>query len=171
MFIGRWGSATVKRYIGEALSDRASTAPRIAVGRSSPMCPATVTAEVLLEMKEILARVKAAAGSSGPESDGARVDRLMAEARKAAEKVVPEVAMEAIKQREDALGAVVRLRTASTFTAKTHLIAIGDGSLPTDTWTAFCGWHFGAAPHRRTVTNEVNCKKCLRASRQIRLEG
>ena len=42
-----------------------------------------------------------------------------------------------------------------------HLVAVGDGCLPSELWVTRCGWSFGLSRHIRVHEADVTCEKCI----------
>ena len=51
-----------------------------------------------------------------------------------------------------------------------HLVAVGDGCLPTALWITHCGWAFGSSRHVRACETQATCSKCI-AWAKIKGEG
>ena len=155
-FLGRWGSPTVKRYIGEALDSQASTAARRAAAHGRrPTMPVALGDNAFLSSGQLLDQL----GSTSAGNAAAIVQQAVAEARRVIEET--QVAQEArwARAAEDRLGAVVSRSTAGR---QVHRIALGDGCVPPSLWATWCGWRFGSIEHVRVKIDLVNCKKCLR---------
>ena len=60
------------------------------------------------------------------------------------------------------VAAVVRIG-GGALKPKVYCIAIGDGTIPSALWRAWCGWSFGTVSHRRVQEASISCERCLRA--------
>ena len=158
-FLGRWGGATVKRYIGEALDAQASHAARsAAAGPMKPTMPGALAGDVFRLPAELLEQLK------GP-SLAVEAETIVARAVEAARSMIEEtqVAQEAkwARAADDRLGAVMRVGGGSE-QKQVHRIAMGDGCVPPMLWTTWCGWRFGLSGHVRVKVDLISCKNCLR---------
>ena len=143
-FLGRWGSRSILRYIGEAQSEQLASA--------SATCNARVEETLSLrqvqqELESLVRRLVAEnMASSGGTVAAAEPGAMLSPAVEAiAGHVAP------------AIGAV-----RPTGRGRIHAVVIGDASFPTDVWTTRCGWLFGRESHVRCSAVGVNCIKCLR---------
>ena len=167
-FLGRWGSDTVLRYIGEAMHDRAAhaaSAAAAAAGDGATVVANFAPAELRRLVKEMVDEVAAVKfGASPPGATLAPVMGLALEDR------VEEVMEAIVKAKADAevlarasvekhlvlgWGGVRGARGVVT-----HQVEIGDARYPVASWRAFCGWPFGLAACERRPVQEADCKKC-----------
>ena len=158
-FLGCWGGATVKRYIGEALDSQASCDALSAVSNPMrPTVPGTLADGTFRLSDELLKQLK---GPSQAVDAEAIVERAVEAARRTIEEM--QVAQEAkwAQAAEDRLGAVMRVGGTSE-QEQVHRIVMGDGCVPPSLWTTWCGWRFGLSGHVRVKVGLISCKKCLR---------
>jgi len=157
-FLGRWGSDTVKRYVGEALGDQASHAAQAAT--RAVVRPAGLTDDSFADVAAALKRLDVLEGqleesasqealqlavSAAAAVFGARLDSL--------EEFVANFT-------SDRLSGVQR--NVSNTEVQVHRVLLGDCSLPPALWVSACGWKFGLTDHTRVDAFLVSCKKCLR---------
>jgi len=157
-FLGRWGSDTVKRYVGEALGAQASHAAQVAT--RSVVRPAGLTDSSFDDVAAALKRLDALEGqreesasqealqlavSSAAAVVGGRLDSL--------EEFVANFTSECLSGVQ---------RNALNTEVQVHRVLLGDCSLPPALWVSACGWKFGLTDHKRVDAVLVSCKKCLR---------
>ena len=138
--IGRWGSATIERYVGEALAARASWAPLMAAGAFDAT------------------RMVADCALPGPASPslgtlaGAVARLVQQEMRQR-----PPPAHDADLREQPPAGkdCVTSVRTGTC-----HVIKHMDG-LPVESWEAACGWKFGKVRHTLESASPISCRRCM----------
>ena len=138
--IGRWGSATIERYVGEALAARASWAPLMAAvafdaarmvsdcalpGPSSPSLGTLAGAVARLVQQELRQRPIPAHGADVQARPPASKDCVM-----------------------------------SVLTGVGHVAKHMEG-LPTEEWEAACDWRFGKVRHVFGSTSGISCRRCM----------
>ena len=183
-FLGRWGSDTVLRYVGEALHDRASFAActaAAAAAASGQGSPAAFTAEdlrsMLRQLAEEVARDKftearPAAGrtvKSEPDSMQlgirARVEELaivIEKARSESRGLVKEQVEACLLE---AWGGVRLSKSRDPRGSIVHVVEHGDVRVPVAMWKTRCGWYFGRSECVRIPSTEATCMSCLESVR------
>ena len=161
-YLGRWGSAVVRKYIEEAIGNMAVAAAKAATAGSlwNPMALPTIEAGRLAETGALLR----AAGASRDAGDACAVEHLLRRAAAVAEATVAK-ALGEVEERwslaaDARLGAV--RPTGREGQGLVHKVLVGDGALPSPLWTTVCGWHFGGARHVRLHGSRTTCAHCLR---------
>ena len=159
-FLGRWGGATVKRYIGEALDGQASTAARDAAhpaGYTHPTRPRGLTDAALHTPLALMDQL-------GQGTLAGNADNIVKRAVEATRQIIDERdgAAEArwARAAADRLGGVRRVGVGLE-RPRVHRIAMGDGCVPTRLWATSCGWRFGQVSHVRVCVGAITCKRCL----------
>ena len=160
MFHGRWGSAAVRRYIGEALAGQTTDAVmRATRAESNPTVPRQLAGAAFGEVAELLRQVGETAKDALQRESGVLLQKAAEAARAIVLAHSSEVEAEWLALGGVQLGGV---RSAgSCGRGATHRVALGDPAVPSVLWTTSCGWNFGRGPHLRTGTASVTCKKCL----------
>lgn len=158
-FMGRWGSATVLLYIGEALQNRASESAVIAArGSSSSESSAALCAR--LRQSHHLADVNRRRGDSDGDAVGAEIASIAAEwltkIRSEIQAAKDEVSKDWLIEQRRQWGGV---RRAANDTV--HEVLIGHAPFSTSIWVTRCGWSFGQARHERCRADDITCRKCL----------
>lgn len=142
-FLGRWGSAVVERYVGNAYIDVAAKA---SLGtRPLP----------LLDSPSTTGGTPMPCVASGDSSSRA-VDTWVEQANGKLKEFAKEWQENLRDEQLSTIGGVKGHGTDK----KVHRVLIGDASLPVDCWRTFCGWKFGQSPHMRVGASTVNCKRC-----------
>jgi hypothetical protein len=166
-FIGRWGSATVYRYIDEALDTSARHAARTAASFAPlPVHPTAITSRT--DSAALILKELDNAGK-GMEVVNAIVDRAVKAAQTAVEEGCKELELKFSTIASKSVGAVKPVGRAAA-RAQIHVIALGDTCYTTDLWTTACGWRFGNSPHVRVSMNEVSCASCIRYAIRVMSE-
>jgi hypothetical protein len=140
-FLGRWGGATVMRYVDEALHDQAAHA--MSSGEWRPASSSSAASACLAVV------VAAADVEKRQEHWEHAVEQAVATAMR-------EWEVKWQQQQRVTLGGVRRHGNAQ----KVHDVLIGDVLFPPSTWVTRCGWRFGGSAHERTRGDEVTCEKC-----------
>ena len=160
-FLGRWGSETIFRYIGEALDATARSAARVAAACAlSPSCPPALqdnmgpVVEIARELNDEMVGMKTAEDI---------VARAVAAAQMAIDESCKDLEIRLVAAAEVKLGAVRPVGKMSS-RSHTHRIALGDSCFPTGVWTTACGWRFGSTQHVRVDVSEINCASCIRCT-------
>ena len=138
--IGRWGSATIERYVGEALAARASWAPLMAAGAFDA------------------ARMVSDCALPGPASPSlgtlaGAVARLVQQELR--QRPIPAQVADAQAQPRSDRDCVMSVRTGVGHVIK-HM-----GDLPPEAWEAACGWRFGKVRHTFEPTSAISCRRCM----------
>ena len=156
-FVGRWGSATVYRYIDEALDASARHAAKIAASAAPlQMCPSAVSSR-MDRAAAILSELDNA--KLGPESANEIVERAVMAAQAAVAEGCHELELKLTVDADARIGAVKPVGRHSA-RAQVHMIALGDACYTSDLWTTACGWKFGGSHHVRVSTKEITCASC-----------
>ena len=138
--IGRWGSASIERYVGEALATRSSWAPLMAAGAFDAT------------------RMVADCTLPGPASPSlGTLAGAVAQLVRQELKLRPPPAQVADAQ---AAPPVNRDCVVSARTGVCHVVKHMEG-LPADAWETACGWRFGAVRHSFAPTCELSCRRCM----------
>ena len=180
--IGRWGSATVERYVAEALAGKAEWAPLLAAteldlteivggdGHSSgPGLGAIASVIGKLVKAEVKKHGKITKGSKR-KSSKAGLDEPAAEAGVVSQpkdgvlvEAPPPAAVTAASS--SSAGPSGRSFVKSVRTGVGHLVRFaGDGLLP-EQWETECGWRSGRARHAPCDIAAVSCSRCKMALR------
>ena len=158
-YLGRWGSETVYRYVGDAMDARTKHASRQAAeGSYEPTCRPEVCAR-LEDAIKIINELK----GCGLDPGGAEriVARAVEAAQKAAWDACSAVELRLAEKLASVKGAVKPVGRAAN-RAHTHKIALGEGCYPSSLWTTACGWRFGNVPRVRVGEQEIDCASCAR---------
>ena len=183
-FIGRWGSATVERYVAEALAGRAEWAPILAaaeldlsevvgnglhtMGPSIGAIAGVVSKLVASEVKKIKitestatrkARRKAPVLEPIVEAPVTEVPEQKVIVEEPACAVVPEVPV-CIEERRPA-----RSYIRSTRTGVGHVVRFSGIGLHLSQWETECGWKFGKARQEACDLDAVSCTRCKLVTR------
>lgn len=159
MFHGRWGSAAVRRYIGEALAGQTTDAVmHAAKAACNPAVPRSVANAPFSELAKILERVEAIAKKAVHAETGELLKKAAAVARETVLAHSSSAEARWLAAEEAKFGGVRPVGSGGRGLA--HRVAIGGSSVPSELWTSACGWNFGRAPHVRTSIDAVSCKKC-----------
>jgi len=181
--IGRWGSATVAKYVEHALEDRASWAPLLAAadlgpgpaaggdaGASSymPLCRSLLDGLVRRRVRAALRKERtrppagAAQGPAHPPPDGPSASEVSEQIAAVRAELGAQIAQVA----DRAGGALVAVRASMTQVG--HLVRYHGYALHPSAWETHCGWKFAAAPHEPCSIAEVTCRRgCLSAARLV----
>jgi hypothetical protein len=149
-FLGRWGSAAVERYVGNAFVDIAAAA---SLGGGTPLLHSLANCRKAVG--------SASSGSSGGGGDvGATADKFDAWWKMASSKLSEQAATwqkswQAAQDR--AHGGVCRAGGRG----RVHRVIIGDPIFPLKAWATKCGWHFGTSTHMRVSSDDISCLRCL----------
>ena len=113
------------------------------------------------EVRDILANLaRKVEGITGDEVGAKAIEDAEAAALAAVWAEMPGTMRIAICDANAEVAAVVRIG-GGAIKPNVHRIAIGDGTIPSTLWRAWCGWSFGTVSHRRVP--EASCERCLRA--------
>ena len=172
------------RYIGEALSERASfaacSAAAVAATGSSGGTAAFSTADLrglLRQLAEEVARDRfalknekgKALGGGGGVDEAAqfgiarRVEELEERLEEAQAQATEVVRSQIEEQLHEAWGGVRLCKAISgpgRRAAVTHSVELGDVRFPVASWKTYCGWTFGAAATTRVPRSEADCPVC-----------
>ena len=159
MFLGRWGSARVRLYIGEAMAEQAMrAAQRATLAAGNPMAPRNLGPSALVTTTELLQQ--ATVTRAVDESAAAElVAKAAVAARTAVEQAMGDIELRCAEFAASRIGAVRPAGRADQGLA--HLVAVGDGCLPSELWVTRCGWSFGLSRHIRVHKADVTCEKCI----------
>ena len=155
-FLGRWGSETVYRYVGEALDSIARGAAKTAAGVLGPSCTPELSSR--LEPAKIILNELGEGGSVADHAEEI-VRRAVEAAQVAISKSCLALEFKLSAAAEIELGAVKPVGRAAA-RSHTHRIALGDARFPTELWTTACGWRFGSVDHVRVNVSEITCGSC-----------
>ena len=152
-FLGRWGSAAVERYVGNAFVDVAATA---SLGGGAPL-------------QHSLAHCTDAVSSAGGRPLGSGGDDCDTAAKfdawwKTASSKLSEQAATWHKSWHAAQASAqggVKVVGPPSHRGRVHRVIVGDPVFPLELWTTACGWHFGSATHLRVNSSEVSCLRCI----------
>jgi hypothetical protein len=144
-FLGRWGSAAVEKYVGNAFVDVAAEASRggqRVLQNSLASCTSSLGANSTSN-----------AGSSSAE----KFEAWWAEAS-ARLSVQAASWHKSWQVANDAALGGVRLASGK---GPVHAVTVGDPVFPLGSWSTRCGWLFGVSAHIRLRRDCVSCLKCL----------
>jgi hypothetical protein len=149
-FLGRWGSAVVERYVGNAFIDVAAAA---SLGGGGAL------------QHSLASCVSSLSSGGGSSSDVGAVGNNTAEKFEAWWKLAScRLSEQAVvwhkswMEAQDSACGGVRLASGR---GRVHLVTVGDLVFPLVLWSTRCGWLFGSAPHVRVGRDEVSCLRCL----------
>jgi hypothetical protein len=149
-FLGRWGSAAVERYVGNAFIDVAAAA---SLGGKHEMTCSLASCSSSL-----------AVGNSGTEDTAAAADGSAAKFEAWWETASSKLSEQATvwhkawqAAQDSAQGGVKRFGG----TGVVHRVVIGDPVFPLETWSTRCGWMFGTSQHVRVGASAVDCRRCI----------
>ena len=141
--IGRWGSQSVERYVGEALAGHSSWAALHAAG--------CVDA----------GRMVSGCGLSGPAHPSLRAVTGLVAQLVSTEVARAVQALPPAPPRAPAAGDITEF-VISGRTGTEHVVKIGGAGIPPARWETACGWRYGTRPHTRGTGTEVSCGRCAR---------
>lgn len=148
-FLGRWGSAAVEKYVGNAFL---AVAAKASLGATSVGVNGWGAST---EPAGAGRRTGAAdlCGSGGP-SDA--VASFCGEVSRRLKGVALEFHGELAATRTAVTGGVKAVGPDK----RVHKVLLGDLETPIDAWRTVCGWRFAVSAHTRVNVELVNCKRC-----------
>ena len=144
-FLGRWGSAVVEKYVGNAFL---AVAARASLGATSVSVNGW-GASAEPAGAGFLAGAADRSESGGPSGD---LVSLCDEVRRSLKGVALEFHGELAAARTAATGGV----KARGHDKRVHEVLLGDPATPIDAWRSVCGWRFAVSAHTRVNV----CKRC-----------
>ena len=163
MWIGRWGSEAVRRYIANALAGQAAAAAARATRASWKVSPGGLSEGAFSDVKVMLDVVKAALVDGHADSAEAMLVKAAKVAEATVRKEMPMLMDAAANEKELQCTAVAKIRSSTCLVPKVHLIAMGGLEIPSSLWHTKCGRAFGNWKHRRLNAKMADCQRCLKA--------
>jgi hypothetical protein len=152
-FLGRWGSAAVERYVGNAFID---------VAAAASLGGGHVMQHSLASCTSSLGGVGGSCSGKGAVGDNA-AEKFEAWWKMASCKLSEQAVLWHKTWLEAQASAHGGVRLANG-KGRVHLVTVGDPVFPLESWSTRCGWLFGASPHVRLGRDCVSCRKCLSLS-------
>ena len=163
MWIGRWGSATVRLYIAEAVAQQAALAAQLATSSSSSSSSrSTSVALALIQFGSYPTSGREAPAHEGVDSRTVppHFEIMMRQiANEAAHSVIASARAAQSVADADSTGAVLSYGHRGP---KTHRVEVGAISDDRTLWRTVCGWRFGLSSAERRPVTTVDCKDCIR---------
>ena len=158
-FVGRWGSAIVRRYIGEALAGQTTAAVKRAASYELGVRGGPLDEGAVAELRRLVEAAAAASKDQLRTEFAGLIDVAVKQASAALRGTVGEVDGTWLARLDELNGAVEAVGGAGR--GLVHRVALGNGGTPSSLWTASCGWRFGLVKHVRTSQSRISCRKCL----------
>ena len=160
MFVGRWGSYVVRRYIGEAMAGQATDAVKRAGAADTRGAKGEpLDAGAVAELKHLLEAATKATRDQLRKELAALIDVAVQETRVSLTGAVGIVDAAWLTRLDDLNGAVEAVGGSGR--GSVHRVAVGEGGTPSSLWTTSCGWRFGHVRHVRCARSLITCRKCL----------